>query len=161
MSHTKEVTQELNRIYEDRGRLVPSEVLEEATPEDSVLHPMFEWDDAKAGHEHRLWQSRQLIRKVKLIIEEREERVFHVPKLISEDRREGGYLPGSVLIMRQDRFESALRELFQKMRAAKRSYEELVFIAASEQKEPWVMQSLNRVETSLDDGVEVIGGLLH
>lgn len=37
-------------------------LLEEATDEACPIHDAFEWDDAKAGHEHRLNQARHMMR---------------------------------------------------------------------------------------------------
>ena len=46
------------------GRLFPVEVVEEARPTTSPLHPEFEWDDTVAAHEYRKEQARGLIRSV-------------------------------------------------------------------------------------------------
>jgi hypothetical protein len=40
----------------------------------SALHSRLEWDDTKAGHAHRLWQMRQIVARVRIVIEDREER---------------------------------------------------------------------------------------
>ena len=50
------------RLY--KQRLAAEKLLEEATPEDSRLHEIFQWDDAKAGHQHRLSQARHLLRSI-------------------------------------------------------------------------------------------------
>ena len=47
------------------GLLLPDVVVEDARREDSPLHDIFEWDDAKAAHAHRLEVARQLIRSVR------------------------------------------------------------------------------------------------
>ena len=43
------------------GALTPSRVVRVAAKIDSILHPLFEWDDVKAGHQFRLAQARTLI----------------------------------------------------------------------------------------------------
>lgn len=53
-------------VYDRHGSLTPAVVVEEATPEDAPLHNRFEWDDAVAGHKHRLDQARRLIRAVQI-----------------------------------------------------------------------------------------------
>ena len=52
---------ELNRTH---GHLTPDLVVQAAQYEQSPIHSIFEWDDGKAAHQHRLWQARRLIRSV-------------------------------------------------------------------------------------------------
>lgn len=52
------------RIKNDKKLLVPSEVVEFARDENTELHKHFEWDDAKAAHQYRIWQARQIIASV-------------------------------------------------------------------------------------------------
>lgn len=59
----KAISKELRRIAaKNGGVLLPAFVVEAARPKSSILHSKFCWDDAKAGHEYRLWQARMLIR---------------------------------------------------------------------------------------------------
>lgn len=53
------------------GRITPHAVVNDARPEDSPLHPAFEWDDTRAAEEHRLEQARCLIRSVTVIYDEK------------------------------------------------------------------------------------------
>lgn len=64
---TSVVEHELQTIYNEHGELLPETVLEAARPASSPLHAYFEWDDARAAHEHRLDQARRLIRSVKVV----------------------------------------------------------------------------------------------
>lgn len=57
----------LQRIYDDRGKLTPVDVLDAATPEDHPLHAHFEWDDSIAGHKYRLVQAQDLIQSVRIV----------------------------------------------------------------------------------------------
>jgi hypothetical protein len=50
------------------GRLTPDLVVSEARDPDSVLHNLFEWDDEEAAHQHRLFQARQIITSVRVVI---------------------------------------------------------------------------------------------
>lgn len=56
---------ELLAVREQYGILTPHTVVKAAQAEDHPLHHRFEWDDAKAGHQYRLQQARQLIRIVR------------------------------------------------------------------------------------------------
>lgn len=53
------------------GRLTPTAVLDDARPDDSPLHPAFEWDDSVAAEAHRHEQARSMIRSVVVRFEER------------------------------------------------------------------------------------------
>jgi hypothetical protein len=56
------VTRELTKIEKAHGgHLEAKDVLEAAKSKKSPLHQYFEWDDAKAGEAHRLYQARLLI----------------------------------------------------------------------------------------------------
>lgn len=50
------------------GRLTPNVVLEEAQDPGSVLHSLFEWDDTLAAHQHRIFQARQIITSVRVVV---------------------------------------------------------------------------------------------
>ncbi len=66
MSKRDDIEQELARIWNERERLTPADVVEEAASIDSPLHPFFEWDDSEAARKFRLDQARTLIRSVKV-----------------------------------------------------------------------------------------------
>lgn len=59
----------LNRMGEE-GRLTPKNVVNEARPEESPLHPEFEWDDAIAAEKWREKQAQLLIAHTIMIDEE-------------------------------------------------------------------------------------------
>lgn len=60
------------------GSLAPDDVLAAATPEDSPIHGLFEWDDGKAGHAFRLDQARIVIRRVRVHYIESEPKVREI-----------------------------------------------------------------------------------
>lgn len=61
----------LNRMGEE-GRLTPKNVVDEARPEESPLHPEFEWDDAIAAEKWREKQAQLLIAHTIIVNEEDE-----------------------------------------------------------------------------------------
>lgn len=63
----------LNRMGEE-GRLTPKNVVDEARPEDSPLHPEFEWNDAIAAEKWREKQAQLLIAHTIIVNEEAEEK---------------------------------------------------------------------------------------
>lgn len=70
----------------DQGRLDPQSVLDDATAEDSPLHPLFEWDDETAAKEHRLQQARRVIRSVIYLVQKRES-VIQAPRYVRDPAR--------------------------------------------------------------------------
>lgn len=69
------IGQELERLQRaNGGRLTPEAVVEAAKDPDSPLHGEFEWDKAKAAHQHWLHQARMLI--ADLTIETSEEKTI-------------------------------------------------------------------------------------
>ena len=53
----------------NEGRVTPDLLIEDAAPEDSTLHPFFEWDDSAAANEHRKNQARQLMHSFRVVID--------------------------------------------------------------------------------------------
>jgi len=66
MNLTPEQKKRIEEIRrENDGILRPSDLIFDAQSELSPLYPLFEWDDAKAAHKHRLDQARAIITSVK------------------------------------------------------------------------------------------------
>ena len=62
----------LKEIEERDGSVTPQAVVEDARPEDSVLHSAFEWNDEKAADAYRIHQAGQLIRCIVVVPEKKE-----------------------------------------------------------------------------------------
>lgn len=55
-------------LENEQGQITPALVLADAQQETSVLHPLFDWDQAKAAHTAWLDHAREIIRTVKVVI---------------------------------------------------------------------------------------------
>lgn len=53
--------EELDRIYEERGKCDAADVVDESRPEEALLHPCFEWNDPVAAELYRQQQARNLV----------------------------------------------------------------------------------------------------
>jgi hypothetical protein len=62
--------EELERIKHRDGTIVPEAVVDEARPDDAVLHPAFTWSDPVAAEKYRLIEARTLIKRVRVICPE-------------------------------------------------------------------------------------------
>ena len=123
MDVKKRVQEVVGQIYEQNGEISPSELVEAARPKKSPIHDAFEWDNIKAGDQYRLWQARQWIRKVEVIIEDRPERFIHVPRIVVGPERgsEGFYKPVSMIVKHSDEYTAALGETLARLTSAKES----------------------------------------
>lgn len=65
----QEVAAAIREAYlEEDGQRLPELVLAKAEAGDNRLRGYFEWDDTVAGHQHRLNQAAQLVRRVKVTV---------------------------------------------------------------------------------------------
>ena len=55
---------ELEKIEARDGEITPQAVVDEARPEGSALHKIFEWNDEKAAEQYRIHQAKTFIRCV-------------------------------------------------------------------------------------------------
>ena len=65
---------QLQAIHEQHGHITPALVVDTARDESHPLHERFEWDDKQAGEAYRLHQARQMIRSVRVVYREADER---------------------------------------------------------------------------------------
>lgn len=84
------VGQELERIQEDAGSISAESVLDNAKPENSTLHPYFEWDNSKAAEKFRLDQARLLVRSIAIKIEKPETQEPIITRAFVEIKGEAG-----------------------------------------------------------------------
>lgn len=79
---TYSLRDQLQAVYDQRGQLTPSDVVDEARDPEHPLHPRFEWDDSVAGERWRRQQAHELIQSVRISYkartgEARDVRAFH------------------------------------------------------------------------------------
>jgi len=117
---TPEQIDELELIRHDHGGVLqPQHVIEHARDSESLLHGYFEWSDSRAANEYRVFQAREVIRRVRVTILNRDQIEVKVRKYISlaTDRvgSGGGYREVRDVIeideRRQQMIETAYREL--------------------------------------------------
>lgn len=138
--------EELARIEQQHGELKPPTVVDEARPENSLLHPAFEWDDFVAAELHRQDQARHLIRAVQVIKENNEPQSVYV-----HINKTGSYLPVETVVSRNDLYEDAYRAACSRIGEAQKALSELERLAATSQKSHIIdaMESLTNVKEQL------------
>lgn len=61
--------EELNRIYEQNGRLEPAKIVDESRSETAPLHSCFEWDNDKAAEKYREVQAANIVRAIVTVVD--------------------------------------------------------------------------------------------
>lgn len=132
------VQQVVQKLYDERKSVKPSDLVEAAKPKSSPAHNGFTWDNAKAAHQYRLVEARNWIRivVVKPSEEETAERMVHVPIVVQaqDDSREGEYKPVSIVAEQPDEYMRARAEVLQRGRALAIALAELDEAAAKRGK---------------------------
>lgn len=127
---------ELERIRDTYdGRIEADVVVDEAEPPTAPLHPIFEWDDRKAGIEHRLFQARTLMRNIRIVgaTPDRTDPAFvHIRRV---DDRPGYYQSTEVAVRNVDEWALALGELNAKFEQLSRALDDLRRVAGEAPKE--------------------------
>jgi len=91
----EELLNEICKIKDSEG-LTAENIVKVAKNKNNVLHKFFDWNDNSASDKYRLFQARQLINEVKIIIEEREYFAF---ENVSVQINEGGKLKSKKLYL--------------------------------------------------------------
>jgi hypothetical protein len=101
--------------------------VERARPEDSPLHPLFTWDDSKAGERWRIQEARQIIRSVRVTFHEAET-VAPAFLNVTVDTGEGrvrGYVETTRALSDKQMRKVALDDALRQLRAWQRKYRAL------------------------------------
>ena len=125
------IVQELERIRaKNSGILLPAAVVRAAKKPSNILHNCFDWDDASASHQWRLWQARQLIAAV-VIYEPRTDTEIRGYVSLREERgaKHGGYRSLSEALSNAKLREKVLAEALLDMELWQDKYQRLVELA--------------------------------
>lgn len=64
-----QTAQHIGEMLEPLGRFTPAQVVDMGRDEHSVLYPYFEWNDRVAAEGYRLYQARQIVNHIQVVIE--------------------------------------------------------------------------------------------
>ncbi len=120
-------TSEIQRLYDIDHKITASQVVEAANNATSPLHSYFDWDDESAAHEHRLNQSRRLL-KIVLIREtpkSKPERLFNIKNEDMPDTSEGQYKTVTAVQWSPSTYQEALNNVMRNINGLERSLDEL------------------------------------
>jgi hypothetical protein len=148
---------ELEKVRALHGALVPQSVVDEARPEESPLHPAFEWDDSVAAENHRQWQARNLIRAVCV---KSADGANLDPVYVHVRVDDGGsYQHVEVVAKDPDMLAAAIEELNDKLQMARRSVDQLRR-AVNESRAKINTSKMNAVGKHLDAASKAASGIV-
>jgi hypothetical protein len=152
------VGEELERIRSEHGQLDAPVVVNEARPEDALLHGAFEWDDTKAGEEYRKSQARRLIRSVQVITPESgESRTVYVS--VKKTDGERTYQPIDVVVQHADQYASAVMEAQSRINSARRALEDLRAAAGASEMNEERLATIHLAATALATAYSAVEAL--
>ncbi len=126
----------LKAIYEERGRLTPEDVVDEARDPEHPLHNRFEWDDTTAAEAWRRTQAHELIRSCRVVYRtdptgrDHTVRAFHAIRVTPADDEvdvpRGGYRYELAETVARDEFTARLlmQDMEREWKALRRRYDE-------------------------------------
>ncbi|WP_375413100.1 hypothetical protein [uncultured Bradyrhizobium sp.] len=123
----KQIETELAKIKGNKEVINASDVVEWAKKHPkSALYTCFEWDDATAGAEHRLWQARRLIALHIVTVEGQRKTV----SLTMDRAKGGGYRQIEDVVRVPDLRERMLQDALAELRRVRAKYNSLVELAS-------------------------------
>lgn len=126
MNTTITIQDELEGIkLANNGILRPVDVVNWAQENpDSLLYSKFEWNNAKAGHQYRLWQARHIINVQVTAIETKETRMF-VSVQSQRKLSDGGYHAVEDVLDDPNLYAEVLEEARRELNRLRRKYRAL------------------------------------
>lgn len=125
MSKRQVIEEALQAIYDERGDLVPAQIVTLASDAAHPLHPFFTWDDSTAAAKYRLGQAQALVRSVKIkVVTDNDTysvRAWHALRNVGQDRT--GYVPDSEVQENPEQRKFLLQSFKRDWNAMKRRYE--------------------------------------
>lgn len=114
--------EQLQAIYEERGKLTPKSVVDAARPKSHPLHSRFEWNDKVAGERYREVQARDLIQSVKITYK-RGDTLQQTRGFVSVQREDGyAYVPTEEVVEDEVLTEIVRRAMEREWRQLKSRY---------------------------------------
>ena len=119
------VGQEFEKIEKEYGEVTSENVLESATPEDSPMHSIFEWDDSVAAHKFRLKQATTLILNLHCEVENQKKKPIKVNAYYNvSETKQGSFVNVESAFSNPDTKEIVLKRALAELNAFKIKYKE-------------------------------------
>lgn len=122
---------EIEKIEKEKGEVTARDLVDRATPEDSVLHRLFEWDDAKAADGYRLQQASKVLCHLNIVQEDMPgPTVIRAYMNVADDadnptRRTGRFVNAHDALADENKRNLILRVAIRELKELQRKYHEL------------------------------------
>lgn len=118
--------EEIEAIYNVKGRCNPADMVERSRPEKAPLHSCFEWNDVTAAEKYRLEQAGGLIRSLTVVVDTTDNPVTEAPVEVRAFHHvEHTYQPISVVVNDEDKMKELLQRAMCELDSFKRKYSQL------------------------------------
>lgn len=118
--------EEIEAIYNKKGRCDPADVVERSRPEAAPLHSCFEWDDAVAAEKYRQEQAGGLIRSLTVVVDTTDNPVTEAPVEVRAFHHvEHTYQPISIVVNDEDKMKELLQKAMCELVSFKKKYSQL------------------------------------
>jgi len=117
-----------NEIQSIGNQFTTKDIVDKARDKNTQLHKLFEWNNKIAGEKYREIQAGDIIRNlvvVKVNTESGASEKTNIRVFVSDNRRNGGYKPITVVLRQQDEYERLLEQAYKELQAFKDKYENL------------------------------------
>lgn len=115
----------LEEIEKTKGLIQPIDLINEARPEGSPFHDMFEWDNEVAGDKFRLWQSRFYIGQIRVEIEEKRMPAFMNVMVETGDVRTRGYKSFNAIVSQPTLLEQIINTAIKEISYFQEKYKDI------------------------------------
>lgn len=118
--------EELQRIYQEKGGLNPSDIVKESRNDSAPLHPCFEWDDEIAAEKYRQTQAQMIVQSIVTVHEMPDREPVETRAFVSV-RQE--YKPIEVVISSEEQMQELLKTALAELMTFRRKYSILLELA--------------------------------
>jgi len=129
------------KIREENGDvLTPIQIVDKAKAKSSPIHEYFEWDDTIAGEKYRIFQARNLIGRIEIIVEsdgeEDQIRAFHNISVQDGEEHERGYVTLHDIQSNKDYLEIVLAGALDEIKSWQKRYSQYKRLKAFQPLKP-------------------------
>lgn len=127
MTRKEKILSVIQPIYEEKGFVLPEDVVSAARKEDSLIHSFFDWDDSSAAEKYRLWQARQLTKEVVIEYEGTSVPAYYNVVVNRTESNSGsqGYVPLERILSEEDLHNQVVAEAIRELRYWQKMYNSL------------------------------------
>ena len=118
--------EELQRIYQEKGRLDAPDIVDESRPVDAPLHPCFEWNDVVAAEKYRETQAQNIVRSVVVVHENQSNEPVEVRAFVNVQET---YRPIEVVVNSEEQMKELLKSAFSELKSFEKKYAALSQLA--------------------------------